>query len=208
MPKIVWDGGEDALTAEDIEGAEDGFQQYAGDLPPGGVYRWKIRRIKFKKANTGTKGLNLLMFIDGSWKPEHRKYDGAPLFDDVWMTKGSAAFAKALAQALGVSAADLVSRVVVDDDGFVTKIGRKTIGENEILVYMAVKRESYEGEQRLTKAGTGFQIVESDDADAEDVEEEAPAPAKKSAAKAAPAKAAKAGKGKSKGGNDDDEPPF
>jgi hypothetical protein len=205
MPKVNWDGdGEDGLTVEDIENAEDGYQQYAGELPAGGVYRWTVRRIKFKKASTGTKGLNLLLALDGSWKQEHKKFDGCPLWDDVWMTKGSASFAKALAGALGVSAADLLNKVVTDDDGFVTKIGRKTIEENALVVYCAVKRGSYNDEPRIEKAGTGYQDVDDEDDDAEEEVEESK-PAKKSASKATTAKAVK-GKGKSK--NEDDEPPF
>jgi hypothetical protein len=207
MPKIDWAGeDDDALTAEDIEGAEEGFQAYAGEIPPGGVYRFILRRIKFKKASTGTKGLSLRLNLDGSWKPAHRKFDGCPLWDDVWFTKGSAAFVKALAQAIGVSAEDILNKVVVDEDGYVTKIGRKVFTDKEFPVYIAVKRGEYNDEPRLEKAGTGFQVVEADEDDTEDdtEEEETPKPAKK-AAKAAPAKAAK-GKGKSR--NDDDEPPF
>jgi hypothetical protein len=211
MPKINWAGDDedDALTADDVEGAEEGFQAYAGEIPPGGVYRFIIRRIKFKKASTGTKGLSLRLNLDGSWKSAHRKYDGCPLWDDVWMTKGSAAFVKALAQAIGVSAQDIIEKVVVDEDGYVTKIGRKVFEDKEYPVYIAVKRGEYNDEPRLEKAGTGFQVVEADAEPDEDEAEETPRPAKK-AAKAAPAKAAaaKAGKGKNKGGNDDDEPPF
>lgn len=204
MPKVNWagDGDENALTAEDIDGAEDGWQAYTGEIPPGGVYRFKIGRIKYTKADTGTKGLNVREVLDGSWKSAHAKYNGCQLWDTVWMTKGSAAFVKAFAQAIGVSAADIISKVVTDEDGYVTKIGRKTIEADKIVVYVAVKRGSYNDEPRLEKAGTGYQVVETDhDEDGltdEDAVEEAK-PAKKTA---------KAGKGKGKAKNDDDEPPF
>lgn len=210
MPKVVWAGDdEDALTADEIDEAEDGFQAYTGEVPPGGVYRFKIKRIKFKTSSKDTKGLSARMELDGSWKPGHAKYNGAQLWDDIWMTKGSAAFVKAFAQAIGVTGADLIGKVVIDDDGYVTKIGRKVIEGKELIVYVAVKRETYEGTERITKAGTGFQIVE-DEADAdEDNEEavEAAKPAKKTAAKAAPAKT-KAKAGKNKATADDEEPPF
>lgn len=205
MPKLNWDGeGEDALTAEDIEGAEEGFQAYTGEMPPGGVYRFIIRRIKFKKSSKGTKGLSLRCNLDGSWKPAHRKFDGCPLWDDIWMTKGSASFVKAFAQAIGVSAEDMISKVVVDEDGYVTKIGRKSFDGKEYPVYIAVKRGEYNDETRLEKAGTGFQVVEAEEEDDTEAEEAPARPAKK-AAKAAPAKAAKGGK---KSRNEDDEPPF
>lgn len=205
MPRVNWTGDddEDALTAADIEGAEDGFQAYAGDLPPGGVYRFRIGHMRYTKANSTTsKGLNVRLSLDGSWKPNHQKFDGCPLWDTVWITKGAAAFVKAFCQAVGVSAADILNKVVVDEDGYVTKIGAKVIKPDEILAYVAVKRGEYNDNPRLEKAGTGYQIVEADgDGDAE-----TSAPAAK---KASPGKAkGKAGKGKNKGGEDDDEPPF
>lgn len=221
MPKINWAGDDpdEALTADDIENAEDGYQAYTGPIPPGGVYRFKTRRMKFAKANTGTKGINVLMVLDGSWKSSHAKFDGCPLWDTVWMTRGSAPFVKAFARAIGVSAADIVGAVVTDDDGYITKIGRKNIREGQVL-YVAVREGEYNDQPRLEKAGTGFQVVEDSD---DDAAEEAPAKATKAtaakataakatkgAAKATPAKEAKpAGKSKkNKSKNDDDGPPF
>lgn len=209
MPKVDWaEDVDDAITADDIESAEDGYQQYAGDTPPAGVYRFRIGRIKFRTASTGTKGLSVRMSLDGSWKPAHRKYDGCPLWDNIWMTRGSAPFVKAFAAAIGVSAVDITTKVVRDDDDVITKIGRKLIEEDEIVVYVAVKRGEWpegSGDFRIEKSGTGFQVVEADDPDDEDEDEDEPEakPAKK-AAKAAPARAAK---GKAKR-DADDEAPF
>lgn len=200
MPKVNWEGnGEEALTAEDVEGAEDGFAVYTGAMPVGGVYRFKVRRIKFKTSSEKkTKGLSALLILDGSWKPEHRQYDGCPVFDDIWMTKGAAAFVKAFAAGIGVSAADLINNVVVNEDDVVTKIGRKAIKEDGQVVYLAVKRGSYEGNPRLEKAGVGYQIVEgAEESDDDEVAEAKPAKATKATAKA-----------KGKKSKNDDEPPF
>lgn len=210
MPKINWGG--DAPTADDVESAEVGFQQYAGEIPPGGVYRFKVGRIKFKEADTGTKGLSVRLVLDGSWKSTHRKFDGCPLWDNVWITKGSAPFIKAFAQAIGVSPNDVLTKCVMDEDSVVTKIGRRTIEEDAITVYVAVRRDPNgynDSGPRLEKAGTGYQIVDADEDDAdEDAEEveEAPAPAKKSTAK--PAKPAKGKAGKGKSSKEDEEAPF
>lgn len=206
MPKINWSGADEdeLLTAEDIEGAEEGYQTYAGDLPPGGVYRFKIQRAKYTEFQSRNQGLNIRMELDGSWKREHAKYDGAPLWDRVVMTRAAASFVKAFAAAIGVSAADMINKVIVDEDGYVTKIGRVSLEGK--TVYVAVKRGSYNEEPRLEIAGTGYQVVEVDDSDAEEE-----APARRPAKAAAGAKAASNGKpakGKNKGKADDDEPPF
>lgn len=209
MPKINWAGADEdeLITADDIDSAEDGYQAYTGDVPPGGVYRFNWRRGMYAEFNSGNQGLNVLWLLDGSWKSAHRKFEGCPLWDRVVMTKASAAFVKAFAAGIGVSASDLVGKVVVDEDGTVTKIGRKTMNE-DVAVYIAVKPGEYNNVTRLEVAGTGYQIVETDDEPDEPDEEEArpaskPAKTAKTAAKKA---TAKAGKGKSKA--DDDEPPF
>jgi hypothetical protein len=211
MPKITWAAKDDeeVLSASDIDDAEDnGFTPYTGDIPPGGVYRFRIRRFKYTEFGSGNQGFNNLFELDGSWKPNHEKYDGCPLWDRVVMTKAAASFAKAFAAALGVTSEDLVSRVVVDEDNVVTKIGKKTIKEGMPL-YIAVKRGSYNDEPRLETVGTGYQVVEADDADT--AATDAPAPkkaAKATAGKAAPEPTTKAKGKKSKSKADDDEPPF
>ena len=199
MPKVNWDAADEdeQLTAEDIDNADESGGQYAGDIPPGGVYRFNWRRAKYTQFGTGNQGLNVLLLLDGSWKSNHEKYNGCPLWDRVVMTKGAAAFVKAFARALGVSAEDLISRVVVDEDGVVTKIGKKVINE-DIQLYVAVRRGSYNEEPRLEIAGTGYQIVEADEKDADE------APAKPAAKGKATAKAGKGKKSKA----DDEEPPF
>ena len=210
MPKISWAATDDgALTADDIDQAEDGFTPYAGDLPPGGVYRFKLRRMKFKEAGTGTQGINALFELDGGWKKAHAQFDGCPMWDTVWMTKGSAAFAKAFGAALGVTAADLVSRVVTDEDGFITRIGKKTIKEGMVF-YILIKRGTYNDEPRLERSGTGYQVVESSNPEPDDDADETPAPkktAKATAGKAAPATTGKKNK-QNPSADDDDEPPF
>lgn len=210
MPKVDWaDDVADAITAEDIDSAEDGYQQYAGDVPPGGVYRFRIGRIKYREASTGTKGFSVRMSLDGSWKPAHRKFDGCPLWDNVWMTRGSAPFVKAFAAAIGVSSIDITNKVVMDEEEVITKIGRKLIKEDEILVYVSCKRGEWpedSGNWRLEKSGTGFQVIEADDADADEADEDEAEAEVKPAKKAAKAAPAKATKGKRR--NDDDEAPF
>lgn len=204
MPKVAWEAADEdeVLTAEDIDEAEAGYTAYTGEIPRGGVYRFLIGRMRFNKASTGSQGLSVRMRLDGTWKPAHKAYDGCPFWDRIWMTKAAAGFVKAFAMAIGVSSDDIVNKVITDEDGYVTKIGRKKIVEDEIVVYCAVKQETYNDEVRLAKAGTGFQVVETEEPAEDEADEEPP----KKGAKAAPATAAKGKTKKSK--KDDEEPPF
>lgn len=184
MPKVKWSAADEdnALTADDIDSAEDrGFTPYDGEIPRGGVYRFRLKRTKVVEFSTGNQGFNSILELDGSWKPEHAQYDGCPLWDRVVMTKSAAAFAKAFAAALGVTARDLVNGVVKDEEDVVTKIGPKAM-TGDLLVYINVKRGSYDDEVRLEKAGTGYLLPK------EDSSPNGKAPAKKAtkAAKAAP----------------------
>lgn len=199
MPKVKWEAkdADNALTAQDVLDAEEsGFTPYTGDLPRGGVYRFRLKRIKKVDFESGNMGFNNLMELDGSWKPEHAPFDGCPLWDRVTFTKSAAGFVKAFAAAIGVSAQEILGQVVTNEDGYVTKIGKKSFdpsGEKSVLVYVNVKRGSYKDEPRLEAAGTGYLVLPEQDGtpSAADAEPEG---------KKGKAKKAKKGKG--------DEAPF
>lgn len=204
MPKVKWTAkeGDDAITAADIDGAEVDGGVYTGPLPPAGVYRFKLKRSKFEKFGTGNSGFNNRLALDGSWKPEHAKFDGCGLWDRVVLSKAGAAFVKAFGVALGVSAVDLINNTVVDDDGYVTAIGKLKLVDREPLLYVNVKRDpDPDYHDRLTKSGTGY-IAVTVEADATPAPEAAPA-----AETGKKAKGGKKGKAKAAAA-DDSEPPF
>jgi hypothetical protein len=156
LPKATWGGD---LTAADIDGAErnTGFTPYAGPLPPAGVYRFAIKQMKKGESGSGNPKLLTIAELDGSWKPEHKKYDGAPLFDHMPVMKQTAFRIAALTDALGISASEFLSKMVVDEDGKVTKLG--SLGDpNGLLIYINVKRRPAENgyAEQLQLSGTGY----------------------------------------------------
>lgn len=196
MPKVKWAADADeALSAKDIDEAEDSqFTPYMGDIPPNGPYRFRVAQMKSWKSSNDNPGIKLLLILDGSWKADHRQYDGCPLWDQVMMIKNSAAFVAAFCAALQVKSSDLVNNTVVDGDGNVTAIGSKKITQDTVVYVNCQRGKSNTGADRLEVRGTGYlappETVEADeDTDA--------APKKKKE---------KAGKGKGKKG--DDDPPF
>lgn len=197
MPKAKWTTAskDDALTAGDIDSAEMDAGAYTGDLPPGGVYRFILKRSQVKTFGSNNMGFNSRLVLDGSWKEAHAKYDGCPLWDRVVLTKAAAAFVKAWAVALGVTSADLISNTVLDAEGYVTSIGKRKIDGQDIPLYVSVKQDpNPEYTARLTKAGTGYVVV---------TEEQA------ASAPAAEVPAGKKAKGGKKGKKaTTDEPPF
>lgn len=169
MPKVTWGGD---LTEDDIESAElSNFQPYAGPLPPGGVYRWTLRRAKRGESGTGNPKLETIWLLDGSWKPDHKKYDGCPLWDHMAVVKSMNWRVKAYCAAIGVTSTDFMKRMVVDEENIVQKIGRVKFApdDNTVEAYINVKRENdQDGNPRIVLVGY---LTAPEDAD-EDVEED------------------------------------
>jgi hypothetical protein len=171
MPKATWGD----FSAEDIGNAEvreSQFTPYNGPLPRAGLYRFTLKVAKTGTSQAKNPKLLLVWELDGSWKPEHKKFDGAPLFDHMPVTKSSAFRARAFCDALGMPYKEFQNGIIVDEDGKVTKLG-KTLGDPAGLqCYVNVLRRPAEGEydEQLGLAGTGYLPI--DDADDDDADDE------------------------------------
>jgi hypothetical protein len=166
MPKAKWGSGDEALTAADIDGAQSNqqFTPYLGDVPPAGLYRFVIKSMTQGTSGTGNPKLLIISELDGSWKPNHAKYDGCPLFDHMPVMKSTAFRQKALNEAIGATGKDFLN-MILDEKGKVTKYG--SIGDPAgLLVYISVKRstptEKYP-DPSLQLNGTGYLPVDDDD---------------------------------------------
>lgn len=169
MPKATWGAGDNPLTADDIDGAErvETRARYSGEVPPGGTYRWRLGRLKKVVSSNGNDMINVMAFLDGTWKPNHKQYDGAPLWDRVVLTNANAKNVANFLDAIGATGADLMKGTIVDEDGFITKLGK--VGDPEgILVYITVQRSKPTPEYpnvRLETAFAPYIMVEDDEDD-------------------------------------------
>ena len=199
MPKAKWSNSD--LTPDDINEAEEREGSYAGPLPPKGVYRFKLRTMKQGESGAGNDKIVIFATVDGSWRKEHQKFNGAPLWDHMPLTKEQAWRSKALCAALGVTAVDLLNKTVVDDDGYITKIGNKTI-KQDMPLYISVRTRTQEGyDPSLVVNGGGYMDAPDatdDEPDDSGDTDEAPADSKKGAKK----------KGGKKAAQKDNEDPF
>jgi hypothetical protein len=158
LPKATWGTGNDALTAGDIDNAERS-QQYApydGPIPPSGLYRFVIKFIKKGESQSGNPKAQILLELDGSWKPKHKQYDGCPLWDNMPVMKSTGWRVAAFCDAIGATSKDFLSGMIVDEDKKVTKIGK--VGDpTGLLVYVNAKHEQaadgYGEQLRLNGAG-------------------------------------------------------
>jgi len=201
MPKATW--GSD-LDEEAIESAES-RGVYAGDLPPAGVYRFKLKTLKKAKSKQGNPMVRFFGVIDGTWKDKHAKFDGAPLWVDTAVMESTAWRIKALVQGLGVTAREFMASTVTDDaepEANIIKIGKKKISEG-LEIYVNVKKEDGENGERLTVVGGGFIPAPDKDEDEAAAADEGDGDAPEEATPKAKGKKDKAKK--AKGG---EEPPF
>lgn len=169
MPKATWGAGDNPLTADDIEQAQapESRARYSGEVPPGGTYRFTLGRLKKDVSSNGNDMIRITAFLDGDWKPNHKQYNGAPLFTQVTLTKSNAPNVKNFLESIGATSKDLMTGTITDESGFITKLGR--VGDPEgIQVYVTVKQSTRTAEYpnpRLETAYAPFIIVEDDDAD-------------------------------------------
>lgn len=186
MPKAKWGAGDNALTMEDLNNAEipEGRTRYSGEIPPAGTYRFTLATMKKDKSQAGNDKLHMRFMLDGEWRRNHKQYDGAPVFNDLALTKGNAPQVAQFLASIGATNADLMTGCIVDENGYVTKLGR--VGDPAgIQVYLNCERSKTTPEYpnpRLQVAYGGYILIEDDG-------DEAPADADADAA-------------------GDDEPPF
>lgn len=171
MPKAKWG----SLTATDIESAESNFTPYDGEIPPRGVYRFKLKKATSKESSNGNPMVKLVLILDGSWKKAHKEFDGCPAFTQVMIMDSTAFQVRAFCDAIGVTARDFLNKTVLDDDDKVVKIGKVSLAEGDLLVLASCKPGEYEGTPKLEVQGLlpkPEEEPEEDEDEDEELEEE------------------------------------
>ena len=172
MPKAKWGAGDEALTAADIDGAERGEvrQRYSGEVPPSGTYRFVIQSIKKAESGAGNPKAVIFATLDGSWRPNHKKYDGAPIWDHLPIMKSTAGRVGNFMDAVGGTGKDLIAGCVVDENGYVEKLG--SVGDPKgLMVYITTKREDYEGSPQMKTGFNAYMMVDDEDEGADGASE-------------------------------------
>lgn len=167
MPKAKWGAGDNPLTAADIDGAEpiEGRSRYSGELPAAGTYRWTIQSMQKMTSAAGNDMVLVIAQLDGSWRSNHKKYDTAPVFHYLTLSKANAPGVRNFLDAVGGTSADLMTGAIVDENGYITKLGR--VGDPAgIQVYITVQHskptDKYPN-KRLEVAYGGYLMVDDDD---------------------------------------------
>jgi hypothetical protein len=139
--KFKWGTLQEAAEIDGWEPDEDGpqFKTYDGPRPPKGVYRFKITRMEGGTSSGGFRQMIVHLELDGSWKPEHAKFDGYYMRDYV-IVKGDTGFrVKPLLDALGVTAKQMYNNTIAVDNPndentkLIQKIGAVSIPDSLVI---------------------------------------------------------------------------
>jgi hypothetical protein len=147
MPKATWGSGDQALTAADIDGAErpEVTARYSGPLPPTGMYLFTIQRIRKVKSQNENPMMNVRLALDGSWRSNHKQFDGCPLWDRIPVMDSTKQRVANFLDAIGGTGKDLMTGTIVDEEGYITKLG--AVGDPEgIQVLVNVKYVAADGQ--------------------------------------------------------------
>lgn len=141
MPKAKWGAGDSPLTSADIDGAEvqETRQRYSGEVPPAGTYRWAIGSLKQDVSAKGNDKLVIRLELDGTWRKNHKQFDGAPVWQHMGLTSANAENVRNFLDSIGATSKDLMEGSIVDENGYITKLGR--VGDpSGIMLFANVKR--------------------------------------------------------------------
>jgi hypothetical protein len=145
--KVKWGNNDLADAIEEAQESE--FDEYTGEQPPRGVYRFKITRLLNGTSKNGFPELVVFMRLDPD-RPAHKEFEGYTMIDFIIVKEdGSTGWrVKPFLRAIGVTPRQFVQNTIEDseadpaDDRFgggqpITKIGAvKFPGK---LVYGAIR---------------------------------------------------------------------
>jgi hypothetical protein len=169
MPKAKWGAGDAPLTAADIDSAEvqETRTRYSGEVPPAGTYRWTIGSMKQDTSNAGNDKVVIRLELDGTWRKNHKQYDGAPVWQHLALTTKNAPQVRNFLDSIGATSKDLMEGSIVDENGYITKLGR--VGDpTGLLVFANVKRRKRTAEYpdvQLEVEYAGYSMADEGSAD-------------------------------------------
>ena len=116
-------------------------------------------------SEAGNDKVQIVLTLDGDWRPNHKQYHGAPVFQHLALTKGNAPQVQNFLDAIGATSKDLMEKSIVDENKYITKLG--DIGDPKgILVYVTTARKKMTSEYpnpALEVVYGGYLPVDDDD---------------------------------------------
>ncbi len=121
MPKVNWGISKGTISNFDRESQ---YKPYDGPLPPAGMYRWLVKRLKYVAA-TGTKNPQIRAGLElVPRNTEEKRYKGYYITAFLTIAEQYPGFYVPFLDAIGVSENEFLSGTITDEEGNIKKIGR------------------------------------------------------------------------------------
>lgn len=163
MPKPDW--GIDPSLVDDFD-REGQYKPYAGPIPPDGVYRFKLKQLKYA---AGTKKKHPQMRPGLELVPrgkDEKRYAGYYVMDFIPVSERTEFRYVPFLDALGVSGKDFVQRIRTDDDDNITKMGSwRNNQESELLVQLRTEKDQEGKPRQVVKWYGAYDPDADEDAD-------------------------------------------
>jgi hypothetical protein len=169
VPKADW--GIDPGVVDDYD-RESQYAPYKGPKVPDGVYRFKVRDVKFAAA-TKKKLPQLRPWLElVPRSDEERRFKSYTITAFLPVSDRTEFRYVPFLDAIGVTGAEFTGKTVVDEDGKIKKIGKwRNDGETEILAQLRTKPDN-EGAMRQEVAWMGPYDPDDDDYDTDDEDDD------------------------------------
>ncbi len=169
MPKPDW--GIDPDTIDDFD-REGQFKPYTGPTPPDGVYRFRVKQLKYA---AGTKSKNPQLRPGLELVPrnkDEKRFAQYFIMCFLPVSERTAFRYVPFLDAIGVSGKSFISKTVVDEDGNITRIGKwRMEGDTEILAQIRTE-EDQNGQPRKDVKWFGAYDPDADEDYEEDDDED------------------------------------
>jgi hypothetical protein len=134
ISKVKW-GGDwvDSLEQDWDEEDSSGYETYEGPRPPKGVYLAKFRMEQAKSSNDNDQVIVHFTLV-GSFKPEHRRFDGYYWRDYITFTEKTGFRTRPFLKVLGTNPREFRTQTGIDENGIIRQIGKKKFTDESLIV--------------------------------------------------------------------------
>jgi len=146
MPRVRWNINPSNIDEFDRESQ---YAPYTGPTPPNGVYQFTIKQLKAVAATREAPaqlrvGLEL---VPRKTRSDERSYKGYFIMAFLNIMDNTAFLYAPFCDAIGVSGNDFCNRMIADEDGNVSKIGRWR-NDGSAVIMAQIQDKTYQGVTR------------------------------------------------------------
>lgn len=169
MPKALWDDI-DVADIDDFD-RDSVYKPYTGPVPPNGVYRWRIKIIKYAPA-TNSSHPQLRIGLELKARTEEKRYNGYFIMAFLHVTQKARYRWVPFLDTIGVTGKAFKHNTHTDEEGNVTRIGKWRPNADEVILARLAEQLDQNGEKRKDITWFGAYAPNDDEEEYDDDDDE------------------------------------